>query len=59
LKPYLRRMVYLVIKELAGMANDVIMVTSSLTQDISGKSDNVHRANALRTLCKIIEVLCC
>lgn len=39
------------------MANDVIMVTSSLTQDISnGKLENSHRANALRALCKIIDV---
>lgn len=49
-------MVYLVIKELAEMANDVIMVTSSLTQDISnGKLDSVHRGNALRSLCRIVD----
>ena len=33
----LRRLVYLVIKELSSIANDVIIVTSSLTKDMTGK----------------------
>lgn len=33
----LRRMVYLGIKELSSLANDVIIVTSSLTKDMTGK----------------------
>jgi hypothetical protein len=35
----LRRLVYLGIKELSGIAEDVIIVTSSLTKDMTGKED--------------------
>jgi coatomer protein complex subunit gamma len=49
-------MVYLVIKELAHIAEDVIMVTSSLTKDMNAKSDVIYRANAIRALCKITDV---
>ena len=35
----LRRLVYLGIKELSSIANDVIIVTSSLTKDMTGKED--------------------
>lgn len=35
----LRRMVYLCIKELSKLAQDVIIVTSSLTKDMTGKED--------------------
>lgn len=52
----LRQMVYLVIKELANIAEDVIMVTSSLTKDMNAKSDVIYRANAIRALCKITDV---
>ncbi|KAJ3193196.1 Coatomer subunit gamma-2 [Irineochytrium annulatum] len=51
----LRQIVYLVIKELANVAEDVIMVTSSLTKDMNSKADVVYRANAIRALCKITE----
>ncbi|KAJ3100048.1 Coatomer subunit gamma-2 [Phlyctochytrium planicorne] len=51
----LRQIVYLVIKELANVAEDVIMVTSSLTKDMNAKADVVYRANAIRALCKITE----
>jgi coatomer protein complex subunit gamma len=37
--PILRRMVYLGIKSLARVAEDVIIVTSSLTKDMTGKED--------------------
>ncbi|KAJ3220422.1 Coatomer subunit gamma-2 [Clydaea vesicula] len=50
-----RQMVYLVIKELSNIAEDVIMVTSSLTKDMNAKSDVVYRANAIRALCKITD----
>eukprot|EP00054_Salpingoeca_dolichothecata_P036912 m.9153 g.9153 ORF g.9153 m.9153 type:complete len:869 (-) comp7141_c0_seq1:143-2749(-) len=50
----LRRMVYLTIKELANLANDVIIVTSSLTKDMTGRED-VYRASAIRALCKITD----
>lgn len=50
----LRRMVYLCIKELSGMAQDVIIVTSSLTKDMTGKED-MYRAAAIRALCCITD----
>lgn len=52
---YLRRLVYLSIKELHGLAKDVIIVTSSLIQDIGSKSDPLYRANAIRTLARITD----
>ncbi|KAF8451196.1 adaptin N terminal region-domain-containing protein [Kalaharituber pfeilii] len=51
----LRQMVYLVIKELASTAEDVIMVTSSIMKDTAVGSDVVYRANAIRALCRIID----
>lgn len=50
----LRRMCYLAIKELANVAEDVIIVTSSLTKDMTGKED-MFRASAIRVLCKITD----
>lgn len=52
----LRQMVYLVIKELAQTAEDVIMVTSSIMKDTTVGSDVLYRANAIRSLCRIIDV---
>ena len=49
-------MVYLVIKELAHTAEDVIMVTSSIMKDTAVGSDILYRANAIRALCRIIDV---
>lgn len=46
-------MVYLVIKELAGTAQDVIMVTSSLMQDMINLP--VFKANAIRTLGTVVD----
>lgn len=51
----LRRMVYLGIKELANIAEDVIIVTSSLTKDMTGKEDT-YRAPAIRALTAITDV---
>ncbi|GAN07566.1 coatomer subunit gamma [Mucor ambiguus] len=48
-------MMYLVIKELSGIAEDVIMVTQSLIKDIQSKQDTVYRANAIRALCLITD----
>ncbi|KAI9822196.1 MAG: coatomer subunit gamma [Phylliscum demangeonii] len=53
--PSLRQMVYLVIKELASSAEDVIMVTSSIMKDTAVGSDVLYRANAIRALCRIID----
>jgi len=50
----LRRLVYLGIKELSGIAEDVIIVTSSLTKDMTGKED-CYRAAAIRALCTITD----
>lgn len=51
----LRRMVYLVLKELLPLAEDVIIVISCLTKDMNSKTD-LYRANAIRVLCKINDV---
>ena len=48
-------MVYLGIKELSSIAQDVIIVTSSLTKDMTGKED-LYRAAAIRALCSITDV---
>lgn len=50
----LRRMVYLCIKLMADIADDVIIVTSSLTKDMTGKEDQ-FRAPAIRALCRITD----
>ncbi|KAL3071627.1 hypothetical protein niasHT_031991 [Heterodera trifolii] len=49
----LRMLVYLAIKELCQMSSDVIIVTSSLTKDMTGRED-VYRAPAIRALCRIL-----
>ena len=52
----LRQAVYLAIKELATTAEDVIMVTSSIMKDMQANSDVIYRPNAIRALCRIIDV---
>jgi len=49
-------MIYLVIKELASTAEDVTMVTSSIMIDTAVGSDVVYMANAIRALCRIIDM---
>ncbi|KAG2181582.1 hypothetical protein INT44_008397, partial [Umbelopsis vinacea] len=51
----LRQMMYLVIKELSDIAEDVIMVTQSLMKDIQAKQETSYRANAIRALCQITD----
>lgn len=53
----LRRMVYLGIRELSSIAEDVIIVTSSLTKDMTG-NEALYRAAAIRALCSITDVSC-
>ena len=53
-----RRLVYLAIKELCERADDVIIVTSSLTKDMTGRED-MYRAPAIRALCRITDVRDC
>lgn len=52
----LRQMVHLVIKELAHSAEDIIMVTSTIMKDTGGSTDIIYRPNAIRALCRIIDV---
>ena len=52
----LRQMVYIVIKELSTIAEDVIMVTSSIMKDMQSNLDVVYRPNAIRALARIIDV---
>ncbi|EMP35629.1 Coatomer subunit gamma [Chelonia mydas] len=52
--PTLRRMCYLTIKEMSSISEDVIIVTSSLTKDMTGKDDN-YRGPAVRALCQITD----
>ena len=54
----LRRLVYLAIKEMSKIADDVIIVTSSLTKDMTGKEDQ-YRASAIRALITITDVSEC
>lgn len=49
-------MVHLVIKELASSAEDIIMVTSTIMKDTGGSTDVIYRPNAIRALCRIIDV---
>jgi len=50
----LRRLLYLIIKEIHPSADEVIIVTSSLMKDMSSKVD-VYRANSIRVLCSITD----
>lgn len=49
-------MMYLVFKELANSASDVIMMTQSIMKDTGVGSDVLYKANAIRALCRIIDV---
>ncbi|GJD06972.1 Coatomer subunit gamma [Galdieria sulphuraria] len=53
-EPTLRRLVYLSIKELAGAADEVIIVTNCLMKDVNSRED-MYRANATRVLCRITD----
>ena len=50
----LRRMVYLVIKEVCPSSDEVIIITSSLMKDMNSKTE-LYRANAIRVLCSITD----
>lgn len=49
-------MMYLVFKELASAASDVIMITQSIIKDTGVGGDVLYKANAIRALCRIIDV---
>lgn len=48
----LRRMVYLIIKDVCPGEDEVIIITSSLMKDMNSKTD-LYRSNAIRVLCSI------
>ncbi|EGD80432.1 coatomer protein complex [Salpingoeca rosetta] len=50
----LRRMVYLCIKAMSTISEDVIMVTSSLMKDMNSK-DDIYRGPAIRALCTVAD----
>ena len=50
----LRRMVYLVIKEICPSAEEIMIVTNSLMKDMNSNNDLYH-ANAIRVLYNIID----
>jgi len=50
----LRRMVYLVLKELMTMSDNVIIVMSSLTKDMNSTTP-IYRSNAIRVLCRVTD----
>ncbi|KAK9828743.1 hypothetical protein WJX72_001875 [[Myrmecia] bisecta] len=50
----LRRMVYLVVKDVCPASDEVIMITSSLMKDMNSKTD-LYRSNAIRVLCSITD----
>lgn len=52
----LRQMVYLAIKELSNTAENMIMVTSSIMKDIQPNLEVIYRPNAIRALCRVIDV---
>lgn len=56
--PSLRQMMYLAFKDLVGSADSVIMATSSIMKDTAVGNDVVYRPNAIRALCRIIDVRC-
>ena len=51
----LRRMMFLILKELVPLSDNVIIMVSSLLKDMTGNVD-AHRSNALRCLCRVIDV---
>ncbi|EPZ32189.1 Coatomer subunit gamma-like protein 2, partial [Rozella allomycis CSF55] len=49
----LRRLVYIAIKELSRLSENVIMVTSSLMKDMNSRGEVMYKSNAIRALSKI------
>lgn len=52
--PCLRRMVYLITKDVCPGPDEVIIITSSLMKDMNSATD-LYRANAIRVLCAITD----
>ena len=52
--PHLRRLVYLIVKQVCPGPDEVIIITSSLMKDMTSSVD-LYRANATRVLCAIAD----
>jgi len=50
----LRQIVYLAIKELSSISDDVLMVTSSIMKDVQN-GDLIYKPNAIRTLARVLD----
>ncbi|CDR41109.1 CYFA0S06e01838g1_1 [Cyberlindnera fabianii] len=50
----LRQIVYLAIKELCKMSDDILMVTSSIMKDVQS-GDITYKPNAIRTLARVLD----
>ncbi len=50
----LRQIVYLAIKELSSISDDVLMVTSSIMKDVQN-GDIIYKPNAIRTLARVLD----
>ena len=50
----LRQMVYLVIKELSSMSDDILMATASIMKDIQSQ-DSIIKPNAIRSLVRVLD----
>eukprot|EP01105_Mastigella_eilhardi_P005847 TRINITY_DN17549_c0_g1_i1.p1 TRINITY_DN17549_c0_g1~~TRINITY_DN17549_c0_g1_i1.p1 ORF type:complete len:915 (-),score=287.02 TRINITY_DN17549_c0_g1_i1:59-2746(-) len=50
----LRRLMYLMLKELIPMSSDFIIIISSLTKDMTNKLD-IYKANSMRVLCRVMD----
>ncbi|CCH44426.1 Coatomer subunit gamma-2 [Wickerhamomyces ciferrii] len=50
----LRQIVYLAIKELSAISDDVLMVTSSIMKDVQN-GDIIYKPNAIRTLARVLD----
>lgn len=51
-----RRVLYLLISELAKNADDILISFSSIIQEISGRDDSIIKADALRALSAVTDV---
>lgn len=53
--PHIRKMLYLLLKELSPKESEVFMITSSLSRDVSTSDSPYYRASALRVMARILD----
>ncbi|CAG9315276.1 unnamed protein product [Blepharisma stoltei] len=53
--PHIRKMLYLLLKELSPKEGEVFMITSSLSRDVSTSDNPYYRASALRVMARILD----